>query len=131
MLLKWKFLEISNQKIISLKKKIHHIYKEYIKKIDGLSIISEPPYSKSNFWINLLEVDKKYKLSKTSLLKKLISQNIEARSVWYPNHLQKPYKNNQTYKIKMANKIFKNYICLPSSSFLKRNQIKFIVDILK
>ena len=119
------------RKIISLKKKINNIYKENIKKIDGLSIMPIPPYSKSNYWINILKIDKNYKYSKNNLLKKLISQNIEARSIWYPNHLQKPYKNNQTYKIKMANSIFKNYLCLPSSSYLKQNQIKFIVDNLK
>ncbi len=119
------------KKIISLKKKIHNAYKDSISKIDGLSIMSAPMYSRSNFWINLLKVEKKYKLSKKNLLKKLISKNIEARSIWYPNHLQKPYKNYQTYKIKMANNIFKNYICLPSSSFLKLNQIKYIVDVLK
>ena len=71
------------------------------------------------------------KHSKNSLLKKLIAKNIEARSVCYTNHLQKPYKKNQTYKIKMANTIFNDYICLPSSSYLKTNQIKFIVDNLK
>ena len=90
-----------------------------------------PSYSKSNYWINILRINKKYKYSKNTLLKKLVAKNIEARSVWYPNHLQKPYKNSQTYKIKMANFIFRNYICLPSSSNLKIDQIKFIVDSIK
>ena len=107
------------------------MYKEKINKIDGLSIMSAPSYSDSNYWMNILKIDKNYKYSKNYLLKKLISKNIEARSVWYPNHLQKPYKNNQAYKIKMANIIFNSYMCLPSSSFLKSNQIKFIVDNVK
>ncbi len=119
------------EKVLELKKRIHLEYKKRLEKIEGLSILSAPNYSKSNYWINILCVDKKYKFSKKTLLKKLISNNIEARSVWYPNHLQKPYKKNEIYKIKMSNFIFDSYICLPSSSYLKKNQIKFITDILK
>ena len=90
-----------------------------------------PNYSQSNYWINILKIDKNYKYSKNFLIKKLISKNIQVRSVWLPNHLQKPYKKCQSYKIEMANKIFKNYICLPSSSFLKASEIKYITDNLK
>ncbi|MBD1134917.1 DegT/DnrJ/EryC1/StrS family aminotransferase [Pelagibacterales bacterium SAG-MED47] len=119
------------KKIIFLKKKIHNEYKKRINKISGLSLINPPIYSKSNYWINILKIDNKYKFTKKFLLKKLISKKIQVRSVWFPNHLQKPYNKCQTYKIKMANKIFKNYMCLPSSSSLKLQEIKYIVDNLK
>ena len=121
----------SLKKIINLKKKIHIEYQNRIKSIHGLSLMCPPNYSKSNYWINILKIDEKYKYSKNSLIKRLISKNIQVRSVWLPNHLQKPYKEYQSYQIKMANKIFKNYICLPSSSFLKLSEIKYITDNLK
>lgn len=121
----------SLKKIINLKKKIHNEYQNRIKSIRGLNLMCPPNYSKSNYWINILKIDKNYKYSKNFLIKKLISKNIQVRSVWLPNHLQKPYKKCQSYKIEMANKIFKNYICLPSSSFLKASEIKYITDNLK
>ena len=93
--------------------------------------MSPPSYSKSNYWINIVKIDVNYKYSKKFLLKKLNSNNIQARSVWYPNHLQEPYKKCQSYKISMANNIFKNYICLPSSSFLRSSDIKYIIDKFK
>ena len=104
---------------------------EKINKINGLSIMSTPSYSLSNYWINILKVEKKYKFSKKEILNKLIKQGIQARPIWLPNHLQKPYRANQTYKISMANKIYNTYICLPSSSFLKEKEINRIVRVIK
>ena len=102
-----------------------------IKSINGFELLSSPKYSQSNYWINVLKIKENCKISKKKLLKKLLSKNIQVRSVWFPNHLQKPYKKNQSYKIEKANKIFQNYICLPSSSFLKESEIKYITNNLK
>ena len=93
--------------------------------------MAAPLYSKSNYWINILKIKKNYKYSKNRLLKKLNFNNIQARSVWFPNHLQKPYKKDQNYKIDQANKIFENYICLPSSSFLKTSEVDYITKKLR
>ena len=126
------FAQIENlNTIIRLKKNIHYHYKKKINKINGLSIMSTPSYSLSNYWINILKVEKKYKFSKKEILNKLIKQGIQARPIWLPNHLQKPYRSNQTYKISMANKIYNTYICLPSSSFLKEKEINRIVRVIK
>ena len=119
------------KKIINLKKKIHLSYTSKISSIKGLSLMAAPHYSKSNYWINILKIKKNYKYSKNNILKKLNLSNIQARSVWFPNHLQIPYKKNQNYKIYQANKIFENYICLPSSSFLKTSEIDYIIKKLK
>lgn len=119
------------KKIIKLKKNIHYHYKKKLKIIDGLSIMSAPSYSSSNYWINILKIEKKYKFSKKEIITKLIKQGIQARPIWFPNHLQKPYKLNQSYRISMANKIYDSYICLPSSSFLKEKEINRIVKVIK
>jgi dTDP-4-amino-4,6-dideoxygalactose transaminase len=58
-----------------------------------------------------------------------IKNNIEARPVWYPNHLQKYLKQN--YKFKLSNfKKYKNFICLPSGSNLKKIELKKIIKII-
>ena len=124
--------QIENLKtIIKLKKNIHYQYKKKFNTIDGLSIMSAPSYSSSNYWINILKIEKKYKFSKKEIISKLIKQGIQARPIWLPNHLQKPYKLNQSYRISMANKIYNSYICLPSSSFLKEKEINRIVKVIK
>jgi len=44
----------------------------------------------------------KYGLDKDALMKSFLKNNVEVRPLWYLNHLQKPYKGCQTYKIEKA-----------------------------
>ena len=115
-------------KVLKKKKFIHNVYKKNLKGINGLKLLEEPYNCSSNFWLNVLEIDKKkYGLSKTQVIRKFLFHNIETRSVWYPNHLQKPFKNFQSYQITTSKKIFDNYLCLPSSFNLNiKDQIKII-----
>ena len=62
----------------------------------------------------------------SKIIKYFSQNNIEVRPLWYPNHLQKVYKNSQTYKLDNTNRIHKNRLCLPSSSQLTAKQQNFI-----
>ncbi|MBL6857131.1 MAG: LegC family aminotransferase [Pelagibacteraceae bacterium] len=117
---------------IKKKKIIRNLYKNKIKKIKNLDMFESPNYSDNNNWLNLVKVDeKKSKKKAIDLIKKINQLNFQLRPVWYPNHLQKPFKKCQRYKINNSIKLFKSCICLPSSSFLKKKQIELIVDSLK
>ncbi len=63
-------------------------------------------------------------------LKKLILKlhrcGIQARPLWYPNHLQKPFLKYESDDINYLNNIYTNRLCLPSSSTLTVKQIKFV-----
>jgi dTDP-4-amino-4,6-dideoxygalactose transaminase len=112
---------------IRKKKIIHEIYRNKIDKIKGLRISRTSHFSKCNYWLNIIEIDKK--LSKKDFLKKiqyLYNNGIEARPLWYPNHLQKKYKKCQTYKLHNVKKIYQSRLCLPSSSQLTPKQQDFI-----
>lgn len=114
------------------RKKNFLIYKSLIKKITGLKLLEPMFYSKSNYWMNIMVIDKKI-IKKTPLYfhQKLLKQNIESRLVWRPNHLQKMYKGNEKYKIDLSNKIYETCLCIPSSSNLKISEIKKICKIIK
>ena len=101
--------------------------KNKIDKIKGLRISRTSHFSKCNYWLNIIEIDKK--LSKKDFLKiiqYLYNNGIEARPLWYPNHLQKKYKECQTYKLHNVKKIYQRRLCLPSSSQLTKKQQDFI-----
>ena len=127
------FAQIKNLKKILIKKKnIHNNYKKEINKIFGLTILESSKHSTSNYWLNTLIVDKKkYGLTKLEIIKKLKKHNIETRSLWFPNHLQKPFKNYEKYKINKAQIFFEKSICLPSSYNLQDKDLKKIVNILE
>ena len=108
---------LSNKKtFINKKKQIHKKYIDAVSTIKGLEIIPTPDYAKNNYWLNILYIDeKKYHKSKKRLINQFLNNNIQVRPIWHLNHMQKPYKNCQSYKIIYANKLVKNCICLPSS----------------
>ena len=97
--------------------KIKWISKRTIK-IVGVNKLKEINYSKFKKIIN-----------------ELIKNGIDVRPVWYPCHMQDYLKKYETYKISLANKIYKNTLCLPSSYFLNKNDLskicKKISDVLK
>jgi perosamine synthetase len=117
------------KKILILKRNLNLIYKKEFSNKTTYSILEEPIYSRSNYWINI--VDLKTLNKKKNFLKTLLKNNIEARPVWKCNHLQKPYIDCETYKIDEALKIENNYLCLPSSYFLKKKKINKILQYFK
>ena len=77
----------------------------------------------------LFKLIKKYNKTKKSL--NHFKQNIQVRSVWYPNHMQKPFLNNQSFQVNNSFKIFNKSLCLPSSHSLTKKQLIFIVSTIK
>ena len=117
---------------VKKKKIIHERYKKKINKIKGLFISNTSHYARCNYWLNILEIYNNTSKKKLSKIIKYLSKNgIEFKPLWYPNHLQKKYKNCQTYKLDNVNNIYQNRLCLPSSPQLTMKQQDFICKKLK
>ena len=118
--------------ILKKRKKIYEFYKKNLKSIPGIKLLGQTKNSISNKWLNVIQVDKrKYGKSKNELINYFLSKNIQARSVWYPNHLQKPFLKNESFQVKNSLKLFKKSLCLPSSHSLSKNQLMFIISTIK
>jgi len=108
---------------------IHQYYKKKFKNISGCEIVDGPSFAKNNYWLNLLKVDKHTK-KKFNIKQKYNSKKIQIRPIWYPNHLQKKFKKNLRYKIEKSQKIYSNFICLPSSASLNNIQLDKICNFI-
>tara|TARA_B100000575_G_scaffold294544_1_gene311362 strand:+ start:5443 stop:6609 length:1167 start_codon:yes stop_codon:yes gene_type:complete len=119
-------------KFILKKTNINLFYKNYINNKKFNFYINEnpnPDYFFSINWLNILRFDNK-KIKPQIIIDNLKKHNIESRHVWLPNHLQKPYINNQKFKIKNANRLVSSSVCLPSSYSLNKSKIMKIANIL-
>ena len=117
---------------IKRKKRNYSLYKKELKDVEGLSLIGAPKGTKPNYWFHsLLVEEKKYGMSRNNLLKKLISKRIEVRPLWYLNHKQKPFRNNQAYKIERALWFYERVLNIPCSSGLKEEEVRKVVSVLK
>ena len=106
-------------------------YLRDVNQIAGLRIIPVPPYADNNHWMNVVQIDPGvYGRDRDALMMILQKSSIQSRPVWYPNHLQRPYCDCQTYKIERTEKLVETSLCLPSSSHLDEEETKRVVTAL-
>ena len=113
------------------KREIFQQYQTALNDIEGLALADAPDYAENNHWMNLLQINSAvYGEDREALMQRLGKNNIQTRSVWSLNHLQKPYRDCQNYKIERAKELFNISLCIPSSSNLREGQIHKVVDLL-
>jgi len=102
-----------------------------LKNIKGLTSADIPEYSNNNHWMNLLQIDyEEYGCDRETLMKRLEKNGIQTRPVWGLNHLQKPFLNFKSYKIKVANDLVNNSLCIPSSVNITAKEFDKIINSL-
>jgi len=117
---------------IEIKKRNYWIYKKKIDKIPGLHLAETPEYAVSNYWFYCLQIDKEiYGKDKEQLMEYLSENKIRTRPIWYLNHLQRPYKDCQNYKIEKAYEMSDRTLNIPCSVNLTTDEIERVLMLLK
>jgi perosamine synthetase len=99
------------------KEEIFQAYRTGLADNANVELVEPPHYANVNHWINVArfswkKAERKSKM--TIVIDALSNLGVQARRVWYPNHLQRPYAQCQTYMIENAAKCDDRYLCLPS-----------------
>jgi perosamine synthetase len=117
---------------IAVKKANYERYRKGIAAIEGLSFLGIRPGTRPNYWFYSLLIDKKrYGMGRRELMKRLLAQAIETRPVWQLNHLQKPYRSKQAYRITEAPRLRERMLNLPCSPDLGAEEVGRVVAQLK
>ena len=119
---------------VKARRLIFNRYKKALSHIDGFTFMQEADYGKSNRWLTTLTVDEKCAgISRTQIIDALEKENIEARPVWKPMHMQ-PFYNECEYVTAgdedIAKNLFEDGLCLPSGSSLSVSDQNRIIDII-
>lgn len=116
------------QGFLKRKKEIFKKYQPVINDVNGLSLADVPDYADSNHWMNVLLIDSEvYGEDREALMQRLEENSIQTRPVWALNHLQKPYRDCQNYRIERAEELVNNSICLPSSTNLTSDNLNHVI----
>ncbi len=92
--------------------------------VAGLSLMPEADWGQSNRWLTVMLVDAaRFGATPEQLRLALEAQNIEARPVWKPMHLQPVYAGFERVGGAVAESLFANGICLPSGSSLTQTDL--------
>ena len=117
------------ESFIETKIKNYKIYKEELKKIEGLEILPFVEGIRANHWFYSLKIDKeKYGIGRDELLQKLVDAGIQTRPIWGLIHQQKPYSTCQNYEIEKALYYYDRILNLPCSSNLTEKEVYQVIE---
>lgn len=111
-------------------------YYEALSDIDGFEFMPEAPYGSSSRWLTALLVDQgRCGVSAADIIDALAEQNIEARPVWKPLHLQPLFKDclYYTHDINrdISAELFDKGLCLPSGSNMDGSEVERVINCIK
>lgn len=119
----------------SLKKKIYYTYKEAFQDISEISLNPIPEDSEPNYWLTCITIDQKSKVKPLDILLALEEDNIEARPIWKPMHLQPVFKDCDFISVlengSVAEDIFTSGVCLPSDVKNTDEDMKRIIGMIR
>ncbi|MDB4867819.1 MAG: DegT/DnrJ/EryC1/StrS aminotransferase, partial [Cohnella sp.] len=112
---------------IKARRMIFERYHDQLGDIPGIQFMSEMNNTRSNRWLTTLTVDEAVTgVTVSQLLQALSEENIEARPVWKPLHLQplfegvKHYSHSENFNV--SESLFKTGLCLPSGSGMSEEE---------
>ena len=117
----------------NLKEKIYRRYEEAFK---GLPLKMNPylDYTKPNFWLSCILIDEDCGVSPFDIMNKLAQNNVEARPIWKPMHMQPVFENNDFISAtdkSVDEYIFLKGLCLPSDIKMTEAEQDYVIDIIK
>ena len=121
-------LEVLEERVAA-KRKIFNAYRAKLGNVPGIDFIPETPYGESNRWLTVVLIAaEKLGTDREAVRHALEAENIEARPVWKPMHLQPVFKGYPCRGGAVAEALFKRGLCLPSGTSMTSGDINRIVS---
>jgi pyridoxal phosphate-dependent aminotransferase EpsN len=107
-------------------------YRDAFADIEGISLMPQAPYGLHTNWLSCFVIDQaRFGASRDDVLTALASQDIEARPLWKPMHLQPLYEACECFGGAVAASIYERGLCLPSSSSLASKDQDEIIRLVR
>ena len=115
--------------LIERRREINQMYRRALEAVDGISFLSEAPGRRSTCWLTCILLDEtRLGVGPDQVRAHLEAQNIEARPVWKPMHLQPVYRDCRVIGGAVAEGLFRRGLCLPSGSTLSTEAQQRVID---
>ncbi|QUG86573.1 DegT/DnrJ/EryC1/StrS family aminotransferase [Bacillus nitratireducens] len=124
------------QERVHARRRIFDRYYQELSQIPGIQFMPELEDTYSNRWLTVLTVDEeKTGVPIQALLKQLENENIEARPVWKPLHMQPLFEDVMYYPHSesedVSRKLFATGVCLPSGSGMTEKDQTRVITCIK
>ena len=114
---------------IGKKKYIYEFYQRQLSNTKGISMMPVQEENEPNYWLScaILEDGE----TPIRLMTAMERENIEARPIWKPMHLQPFFQTFDFIGDGTAQRIFENGICLPSDTKMTDDQLRRVVSVIE
>jgi perosamine synthetase len=114
---------------LTKKRENFELYERALGPAAASRLVGQPAWSDANRWFyGFLCPDA---AAKDELLRACIAADIQARPLWYPNHMQAPYVDMQAYCIEKATWFYERLVNLPCSVTLTTAEIAAVVKVIE
>lgn len=119
-------LEVLEERVIA-RRRNYAWYAERLGRLPGINFMPEAGWGRHTRWLTCLTVDPiAFGADREQIRLALDSENIEARPVWKPLHLQPVFAGCEIVGGEIAADLFARGICLPSGSALSQDDLERI-----
>ncbi len=107
-------------------------YVQALGDLPGVSFMPEAPWGRATRWLTCILIDPtQFGMDRETLRLALEHENIEARPVWKPMHLQPVFAGYPSVGGAVAEDLFARGLCLPSGSSLTEADLRRVVSAIR
>ena len=105
------------------------VYEKALGKLPGVEFMPEAPWGNATRWLTCLTIDPAaFGADREQIRLALAAEQIEARPVWKPLHMQPIFKDCDCFGGEVAEDLFDRGLCLPSGSNLSDEDLDCVIS---
>lgn len=108
------------EKIVRKKRRLYLKYNKYFKNSKNFKLLKEPPFCRSNYWLQNVYINKTKKNLRDKIIKYTNQKGFQTRPAWTLLHNLKHFEKCPKSELNLSNKLFYKLISLPSSPKLSK-----------
>jgi dTDP-4-amino-4,6-dideoxygalactose transaminase len=117
---------------VAARRRNHAFYVRALADMPGISFMPEAPWGRHTRWLTTVTIDpERFGADREAVRLALERENIEARPVWKPMHLQPVFAGFERRGGRVAEELFQNGLCLPSGSNLTPEELARVVEVVR
>jgi pyridoxal phosphate-dependent aminotransferase EpsN len=117
---------------VAARRRNFELYREALGDLPGVGFMPEAPYGRATRWLTCVVLDpEELGATREDVRLALEAEDIEARPIWKPMHLQPVFAGADVRGGEVAARIFERGLCLPSGSSLTEGDLGRVVEVVR
>ncbi|MEM7129573.1 MAG: aminotransferase class I/II-fold pyridoxal phosphate-dependent enzyme [Chloroflexota bacterium] len=124
-------LRVLEERVLARRRNFAY-YQYHLGDLPGIDFMPETSWGRHTRWLTVITIDpRKFGACREDLRLALETENIEARPVWKPMHMQPVFAQYEPIGGSVAESLFQNGLCLPSGSNLTEKELGRVVKAIR